>query len=344
MNKMQPPFVCICVPTYNAASTIKETLQSILMQDFDNLVVKVVDNASLDDTVNVVQSLKDPRLQLHAHDNNIGAEGNFNRCIALAEGDYTAIFHADDIYERQMVSKQVAFLECHASVGGVFTEASIINEDGRVTGGLRAHPQHRDDAFTIYTFPQLFRKVLRYSNFLICPSALLRTDIYKLHIKNWNGGAFKSSADLDVWLRAAQIGKIAILHEKLMRYRISSMQFSSALRARVNRSDFLLVIDHYLSLDWVQASLDKQDRRYARALERTDCTVRALNLYLADRVSEANHLSALALDGEAFLLAIKGRRGLLTLLVALTLQMLIRLRLKKIARPLLAWIKRRMRK
>lgn len=344
MAEAVQPLVSICIPTYNAEKTLHETLNSILNQTYRNLDIQIVDNASTDRTLEVAASFSDERVRILAHDKNVGAEGNFNRCIALAEGKYTAIFHADDVYEPHMLEKQIAFLEQHQAVGGVFTEAVIIDENGAIQGSLAAYPKQSGDVFSIYNFPQLFKDVLKHSNFLICPSAMLRTDLYKSKIKVWNGTAFKSSADLDVWLRAAEAGPIAILHEKLMRYRISSMQFSSALRSRVERSDFLLVIDHYLSLPWVRQLLTDDDLRYARALERTDRSVRALNLYLTDKVSAAQGLSSKALGWESLAMAFTGRRGALTFLVALTLQILIRLRLYAIGKSILNWAKQRTRK
>lgn len=105
------PLACICVPTYNAAGTIRETLESILSQTYSNLVVHISDNASTDDTLKIIESMADHRVAIHRHDVNVGGEGNFNRCIQMAEGKYTAIFHADDIYEPEMVERQVEFLE-----------------------------------------------------------------------------------------------------------------------------------------------------------------------------------------------------------------------------------------
>lgn len=107
----QVPLVCICVPTYNAAITIRETLHSILSQTYKNLVIHISDNSSTDTTLKIVESMDDPRLRIHRQQKNIGAEGNFENCIRLGEGKYTAIFHADDIYEPEMVAKEVAFLE-----------------------------------------------------------------------------------------------------------------------------------------------------------------------------------------------------------------------------------------
>ena len=196
----KPPLVCICVPTYNAASTVRETLESILAQTYANLVVHVSDNASTDDTLKVIESISDQRITIHRQKENIGGEGNFNRCIQLATGKYTAIFHADDVYEPNMVAKQVAFLEANAKVGAVFTEASLIDDSGKMIGALGL-PQGLVSVDCLYDFKTIFKFVLQYSNFLICPSAMARTEVYQQDIRSWRGEIFGTSADLDVWFR-----------------------------------------------------------------------------------------------------------------------------------------------
>ena len=103
----EKPLVCVCIPTFNSAATIRETLASIVNQSYKHLNIHVVDNDSTDDTLQIVLEFNDPRIRLYKNKINVGAEGNFNRCIQSATGEYTAIFHADDIYESAMVEKQV---------------------------------------------------------------------------------------------------------------------------------------------------------------------------------------------------------------------------------------------
>ncbi|MFZ4077412.1 MAG: glycosyltransferase family 2 protein, partial [Legionellaceae bacterium] len=86
------PCVCICIPTYNAELTIKETLLSLVNQSYPHLLIKVIDNASTDETLACARSIDDERIQVIEHALNVGGEGNFNRCIAYAEGDFTGIF------------------------------------------------------------------------------------------------------------------------------------------------------------------------------------------------------------------------------------------------------------
>jgi glycosyltransferase involved in cell wall biosynthesis len=199
------PLVCICVPTYNAAASIRETLESILAQTYLNLTIHVSDNASTDETLKIVESISDRRISLYRHDVNIGGEGNFNRCIQYAAGKYTAIFHADDIYEPDMVAAQVAFLEEHQQACAVFTEASLIDEFGKHIGALH-QPKSLAANGPLYHFPEMFKAILEHSNFLICPSVMARTRVYQEDIKSWRGELFGTSADLDVWLRLLQLG------------------------------------------------------------------------------------------------------------------------------------------
>lgn len=332
------PLVCICIPTYNAVGTIRETLKSILAQTYSNLVVHVSDNASTDETLKIIEAMADPRVHIHRNETNIGGEGNFTRCINLAEGKYTAIFHADDLYRADMVAKQVAFLESHPNAGAVFTEADMVDECGKKIGAI-TFPRDFSVLENEISFANIFKLILRYSNFLVCPSAMLRTDIFLNEIIAWRGSMFGTSADLDVWLRVARQHNIGILPERLMRYRVSATQGTQALRERTTRSDFFRVIDHYLARNEIRALLAPRDLNNYSRLERTDKAVCAANLFLQDRREEAKILCKETLMRDAPGAAIESGRGLVTLLLAAYLMFCITLRLNIPGKFLLRYIK-----
>ncbi|MHB8122734.1 MAG: glycosyltransferase family 2 protein [Desulfuromonadaceae bacterium] len=250
MNIDGTPAVTIFLPVYNAATTIGVTLESILAQTYRNIRVVVLDNASSDTTRDVVSSFaeRDHRLELLTYTENVGFEGNCSRCLQMATGDYTAIYHADDIYEPWIVEREVAFLETHPEIGAVFTQASYIDatgtfiRDGVPLGGISEEPP----SCTIYDFPMAFNKLLRETNFFICPSAMVRSPIYRDHVQVWDE-RFGASADLWVWLRILQKFKVGILHEPLMRYRLSASQGSVQVNyLRTEKSPFNQVVEHYL--------------------------------------------------------------------------------------------------
>lgn len=290
------PAVTIFLPVYNAATTIGITLESILVQTYRNIRVVVLDNASSDTTRNVVTSFaeRDSRLELLAYTENVGFEGNCTRCLQMADGDYSAIYHADDVYEPWIVEREVAFLETHPEVGAVFTLASYIDatgsfiRDGVPLDGISAEPP----SCTIYDFPMAFNKVLRETNFFICPSAMVRSPIYRDHVQVWDE-RFGASADLWVWLRILQKFKVGILHEPLMRYRLSASQGSVQVNyLRTESSPFNRVVEHYLEIPEVlriaeRSALDTYEIHALRdRLKRSRAALMAGNPALAQEFSQ----------------------------------------------------------
>lgn len=339
MDELDTPLVCICVPTYNVEGTLEESLRSILSQTYRNIVLHVVDNCSTDRTLAVANSFDDPRVKVHANTENIGPMGNFDRCLALATGEFTALFHGDDVYEPQIVGRQVAFFKDHPTAGGVFTQAQLIDETGAAIGALDLPASLRETG-PLYDFAQIFKAVLRHSNFMICPSFMARTWIYQQEIGTWRGGLFRSSADLDVWLRVLENHPCGILPEHLMKYRISSQQQSASVRSTTDRSDFFAVTDYYLEKPEVRALLGDQDlRNYAR-LERRDRAVRSLNALLSGQTEKARELTSGLVSGASFGDAFDSRRGLMTFGLAIVVRLSITLRASSIALPALRYLKK----
>jgi len=320
-SSIEKAHVCICIPTFNAANTIVETLNSLLNQTFQNINYILVDNCSTDGTLDLVKAFDDKRLTIVKNSHNLGGEGNFTKCIELAQGTYTAIYHADDIYEPTMVEEQVKFLESHPAANAVLTEAMIIDEFGNITGNLSLPAKIRKNA-PIFTFDEIFKAVLKHSNFLICPSAMVKTEIYKKEIQAWRGSLFNSSADLDVWFRILLLGPIGILPKKLMRYRISGQQGSASVRLNFERADFFKVIDFYLTQNRIKEALTSQDQRNYLSLERRDLAMRSVNLFILGNKEAVIKLCPPLLNGDIWLDAFRGKRGLGVLIAVLGLRMM----------------------
>ena len=339
MSDANTPLVCICIPTYNAEKTIRDTLLSITGQTYRNLTVQVVDNASADRTVAIVEGIGDSRITIHKHGINVGAEGNFNRCIALAKGKYTAIYHADDIYDPQMVAAQVEFLERHPQAGAVFTEALLIDEFGQMIGAIR-QPQNLTIKGPLHDFTAVFKAIIEHSNFLICPSVMALTSVYQDEIKSWRGELFDSSADLDVWLRMLKRHPVGILPQATMRYRISRSQWSAKARLDTSRAAFFSVIDHYLAMEEVRQLLTAEDIMNYERLERRDQVMRAANALLQGQPDQAMKLCPDVFSIDSFKAALKTRRGLIVLLLGMYLKAMIFLHLNTIAKASLIQFKR----
>ena len=328
MYNANVPILCICIPTYNVGITIHDTLISLTSQNYNNFKIKIIDNCSTDNTLKIVESFEDKRIEIHKFDEHLLAEGNFNRCIELSDCKYTAIYHADDVYDKEIIRSQIEYLENNERLGAAFCNALIINERDTVIGryGLRSLDRNKDN---IYNFLQVFRLLLKQSNFLISPTAMVRTRIYKDEIRHWNVENFKTSSDLDVWLRILQKHDIAILPERLITYRISDRQLGSAAnRARTVPSDIFLVLEHYLKMPEVQKFLSTDDLRNYNSLLRTDKIVRAVNFFVNDDNINAKKMTAGILKGEAILAAFSGYRGFATFGAGILVHIFIVLRLR----------------
>lgn len=337
------PLVCICIPTYNAEHTIKETLFSIINQTYSNFVIHVSDNASTDNTLSIVESFKDKRIVIHRHEENVGGEGNFNRCIQYAEGKYTAIFHADDIYEPEMVSEQISCLEKNDSVGTVFTAAKTIDEKGQING-LIGLSLVGDGEIDLYDFALLFKFILLRGNFIVCPSAMFRTNVLKDEIKTWNGDLFKSSADLDVWLRVSMAHQVAFLRKPLMRYRVDGKQFSNRVRMRTTEADFFFVTEYYLNNFGAKLSLEIQDQRNYKMLKNNDRVWRSINLFINGNIIDSRNLLAGMLDLDFILSSIFSLRNAKMLFAVVVLEFLCIFGFKKTGADFLRYMRIKLNK
>src|SRR3989344_1593727 len=128
-NRMtEHPLLTICITTYNSEKTIKKTLESVIGQTYPNFEILVSDNGSSDNTLEMVRSFNNPRIFIRHNIKKItsdrpyiGSYDNYNGCIesGLIRGELVAFYHSDDIYEKDIVKKEVEFLMRNPEAGAV---------------------------------------------------------------------------------------------------------------------------------------------------------------------------------------------------------------------------------
>jgi glycosyltransferase involved in cell wall biosynthesis len=134
------PLVSAIIPAYNAAGTIGKTLESVLLQTYQNLEVVVVDDGSTDGTASIVEKFaeRDQRVIL-IQQSNAGVAAARNRALQAAHGEFVAPIDADDIWYPRKIEKQVKrILSAGADVGLVYAWSAHIDEEGGLTGGFNA--------------------------------------------------------------------------------------------------------------------------------------------------------------------------------------------------------------
>src|SRR5690242_9782613 len=134
-NGKQPngtPRVTVALPTYNRSALLREALDSVLAQTFTDFVVVVSDNASTDETPDVVASYGDPRIVYRRQGRNIGWIANFNSALSGAETDYGIFLSDDDLLRPDLLARAVEVLDAHPGVGIFHSAFDIIDASGTV--------------------------------------------------------------------------------------------------------------------------------------------------------------------------------------------------------------------
>jgi glycosyltransferase involved in cell wall biosynthesis len=111
------PLVSIGMPVYNGEKYIRQALDSLLAQDYENFELIISDNASTDDTWEICQqyAVRDSRIQLYRNDENMGAIYNFHRVLELSSGKRFMWAAHDDLWRLGFISELVGLLEATPS-------------------------------------------------------------------------------------------------------------------------------------------------------------------------------------------------------------------------------------
>ena len=126
------PFVTALMSTYNSASLVVDSINSVLNQSMDDLELLIVDDGSTDATVDVVRSIVDSRIRLLKLPINVGVGAALNFGLSIARGTYLAKVDADDINHPERFSHQLAALMAHSEWGLVKGSVEYFTEDRTV--------------------------------------------------------------------------------------------------------------------------------------------------------------------------------------------------------------------
>jgi glycosyltransferase involved in cell wall biosynthesis len=127
--------VSVITPSYNSASFIEKTIQSVIAQTFTDWELIIVDDCSTDDSINIIHSYveQDSRINLIQLSKNSGAAVARNTAIKAAQGRYIAFLDGDDLWMPEKLEKQVAFMK-RTGYTLTYTYYEKITEDGMGTG------------------------------------------------------------------------------------------------------------------------------------------------------------------------------------------------------------------
>lgn len=136
--------VSIIVPVYNVERFIRETMDCVVAQTYQQWELLLVEDGSGDRTVSIIEDYiresGEKRIRLIRQPGNFGAARARNRGLKEAKGRYIAYLDADDLWVPEKLERELAFMK-DRDAAFAFTGYEFVNEDGRSTGKVVRVPE-----------------------------------------------------------------------------------------------------------------------------------------------------------------------------------------------------------
>ncbi len=200
---MENELVSIVMPNYNGAKYVKETIESVLAQTYQNWEILFVDDCSTDNSIEIVKSYDDPRIKVYKNEVNSGAAASRNYALREATGKWVAFLDSDDLWLPDKLEKQVAFMKennCFFS----YTEYEEIDQKSAPLGRYITGPN----------------KITKRKMFNYCWVGCLTVmyDREKIGLVQIDDRIAKRN-DYAIWLKVCPKANCYLLREKLAKYR-----------------------------------------------------------------------------------------------------------------------------
>jgi len=240
MSAQSLPLVSIITPSYNQAAFIKQTIDSILMQDYPNIEHIVVDGASTDGTVSILQSYRHLGKRFrYVSEPDHGQSHAINKGLKMAQGEIIGWLNSDDTYFPGAVRKAVTALLAHPDWGVVYGKGMHIDEHNRIM-----YP---------YIWMEFDRRKLFHLNLICQPTAFLRKQAFE------NVGGVDEEhdwcMDYDLWNRISLHYPIGSVEEYLANSRLYPACKTLANELEPGFSEILKTsVKHFgtISNEWLQ--------------------------------------------------------------------------------------------
>lgn len=215
------PLISVIMSAYNAEHFLREAIDSILNQTYDNFEFIIIDDASTDSSKSILRSYNDQRIRLHLNKENLGLTRSLNIGLTLAKGSYIARQDADDVSYPERFQKQLDFFRANPGLAILGTQANYIYEDGQLAKGFRINKPLTNTGLHFS---------LTYDSPFVHSTVMFRSRIIPGKLRGYNE-QFRTNQDFELWSRAAVDLSMANMGEILLNFRIVKTSVSSGYRA-----------------------------------------------------------------------------------------------------------------
>jgi glycosyltransferase involved in cell wall biosynthesis len=219
------PKVSVLIPTYNYACFLAEAVESVLMQDFRDFELLIVDDCSADNTAEVVKPFcaRDDRVHFSVNSTNLGMVNNWNHCLNRARGEYVKFLFGDDkLADPQALSKMITLLRDNPSAVLAASARAILDEKSSVTDIWRPLRDGCHDGRSI-----IAACFTGDANLIGEPSAVL---FRKKDGQRGFDPKFLQIVDIEMWFHLLENGNLAYTREPLCAFRQHARQQSTLNR------------------------------------------------------------------------------------------------------------------
>ncbi|MDY6790233.1 MAG: glycosyltransferase [Thermodesulfobacteriota bacterium] len=237
-DRITNPKISVVMSVYNGEKHLKEAIESVLQQTFQDFEFIIVDDASNDKSNKILQSFSDPRIRVIKNRKNLGLTRSLNRGVKAAKGEYIARMDADDISLPHRFARQVEFIERnpdHAAAGSSYYQ---IDDKGKTTSVIEVLTNSSDIKEGLKT-----QNWFGHGSVMMQKEALLRAGGYN--------EKYKFAQDYDLWLRLAEDYELANIKEPLYCWRVGSSNISKKKSSQQR---------HYANLAISEAQKREEDK------------------------------------------------------------------------------------
>lgn len=202
------PLVTIAIPTFNRAALLKGCIAMALAQTYPHFEVVVSNNASPDDTEEVLSGFSDARLRVIHQETNIGLLPNWNACLAGAKGDYIVFVPDDDRIAPWLLERCALLIRQQPQLSTVITLSNLFAASFGRTKPARASRLHNTG---IWDGTQILMDFLTDQITVTMSSVMMRTDLLRER-----GGLpvdLPHTADVAAWAPLLFLGKSGFVNE-----------------------------------------------------------------------------------------------------------------------------------
>jgi glycosyltransferase involved in cell wall biosynthesis len=248
------PLWSVMIPTYNCSKYLKQTLESVLIQDpgIEKMQIEVVDDCSSDtDVEEMVNAIGKGRIKFYKQQQNCGSLRNFETCINRALGKYIHLLHGDDYIEQGFYKEIEKLFEKYPEAGAACTGFSHVDDDGNF---LYPNEDISDEEGLLkdwlYTLAQ--------GQKLQPPSVVVKRNVYE-HLGSFFGMHY--GEDWEMWVRVAAHYSFAYTPLQLANYRVHDNNITSESFQSGNH-----IKDMIKAINLVQAHLPSDKKQALKSI------------------------------------------------------------------------------